>query len=162
MRYLKIIAVVYVVGLHIFVIQSTYHSCTVPSFYYNFYYKNETSYDFLLIKIVQLTDVAWGPEVLPNSYNKLEKNKIGHIEIPGEIDSVNTLFIVIAVPCTEKGEIIETKSEKVFIDIVTFASIRNNTFFSYDGSPPRQDIKSITDNLFTPVENIIKRFEVPL
>lgn len=162
MRYIKVIAVVYVLGLHAFLLQNIFHTCTVPSFYYNLYYKNDTSHDFLLVKVVQLTDVAWGPGVLPNSHIILAKGKTGHITIPGEVDSLNTLFIVTAVPCTEKGRRLDIRSKSAFIDIFPFSSFRNNTFSSEDGSPPKQEISAITDNHFIPIDDIQKRFNPPL
>ena len=161
-RLLKVIAIVYLIGLHAFIFQHYLRSCTLPSFHYNFYYKNETSHEFLLLKVMQLTDVAFGPAVLPNAFTIVSKDEIGHIQIPGEIDSLNTLFIVTAIPCTEKGGLIEVKTTRAFMDIVPFSSIRDNTFSSGENSLRKQKIYTITDTHFMPIEDLLKRFEMPL
>ncbi|NLN94373.1 MAG: hypothetical protein GX130_13865 [Candidatus Hydrogenedens sp.] len=158
--YLKVIGILYIIALHFLILHLYCNQITVPSFHYNFYYKNESSHDYVLIKGIQLTDVPFGPTVLPNSSIIVPKEQTGHLQIPGEVDFPNTLFVVVAVPCTEKGRLIESESKNALIEIIPFSSIRNNSFSDDSTFPIIPKTDSITDDRFIPIDDIIGRFEI--
>ena len=102
------------------------------SFYYRLPVENDTSYDFLRVSLVQLTDAMRNKTTCPFDIQVIARAHTQSLAIKGDCDSPSTLFVLTAYASDQNGVQSEIPLDRVFVKLIPFALFRSNTFA--DGS----------------------------
>lgn len=162
LRYAKIVLCLAVVLFLILFLLDKFYT-PPPSFYYRLYVTNTSSNDFIFVRLVQLTDIMARNHDLPSTSQVVAKNATKLLRIPGECDSPDTLFVVLAYPSTASGEQLDIPLKCAYFDLIPFSNFQANAFDS-----SLTDIKDekvhvdISDASFKPVTDYVRKFESTL
>ncbi len=91
-----------------------------PSFYYEIDVENQTSFEYLNFRLIQLTEVySLGKEgVEVSELLVVSSKKTGRLYGPGGDDADSAIFILKAIPCNKTGYRKESPREHVFLKIL--------------------------------------------
>lgn len=155
LRFIKILLYVLFCSLLIVLLFDKFYEAP-PSFEYRLYIKNNSSYDFIFVRFIQLTDIMARDHNLRSSSTVIPKNEYRLLRIGGECDAPSTLFALFAYQSTSSGRQIEIPLHTAYFDLIPFADFRSNTFsVSKAQSLQTQICIGVTDASFRSTEDYV-------
>jgi|GEM_PF-5177130 len=159
LRYAKLVFCLAVVLLLILLLFEKFYT-PPPSFYYTLYVSNNSSNAFVLVRLIQLTDVMARSHDVMSSFQVIPRQESRRIQIPGELDAPDALFALVAYPSTGSGVQLDMPLENAYVRLIPFSDFRANTFDSSLTPVNKEKISiDITDGSFRPVGTYVPESE---